>query len=248
MPRKISKRPVWLMVTILAIGFLLFYLRTWTPFMAIAGKSMEPELQVGDLVLIEQVSPKEIKEGDIIVFEVPSPVRELYNYPSIVAHRVVKINTKENIITFNTQGDNLGGPDPFTVRTGDLKGKIGRVIPYLGYPILFCQSTQGLIAISVILGLLTLNAYSEELNELRRNTHKKIFAPVIQEQTEVKEALNGFVSAMTEYAQHLASHTKAVQDLAATTADLKKVVERLEKSTRKSAQKKSTRKRKKKSG
>jgi signal peptidase I len=209
---------------------------------------MEPELNLGDLVLIEQVSPKEIKEGDIIVFEVPSPVRELYNYPAIVAHRVVKINTKENVITFNTKGDNLGGPDPFTVRTVDLKGKVGRVIPCLGYLLLFCQSTQGLIAIFIILGLLTLDAYSEELNELKRNTHKKIFAPIIQEQTEVKQALNQLASATSEYAQHLASHTKAIQNLAETAERLEKVVERLEKITRKSARKKSARKRKKKSG
>jgi signal peptidase len=230
MSRKTSK--IWLIVTILAAGFLLFYLRTWAPFMAIAGRSMEPELNLGDLVLIKQLSPKEIKEGDIIVFEVPSPVRELYNYPPIVAHRVVKINTKENVITFNTKGDNLGGPDPFTVRIVDLKGEVGRVIPYLGYLLLFCQSTQGLIAISIVLLLLTVDEYSKELNGVMRNAHKKIFAPVIEEQKETEKALNAFASAMAEYAQHLASHTKAVQDLAATTVALKRVVEQLEKSTR----------------
>jgi len=244
--RKImAKRSVWLSLIILTIGFLVFFLRTQAPFMAIAGRSMEPALHLGDFVLIEQVSPWEIKEGDVIIFEVPSPVRELYNYPSIVAHRVVKINTKENVITFNTQGDNLGGSDPFTVRTIDIKGKIGRVIPYLGYPFLFCQSTQGLIAIGVLLTLLGLNAYGRELDEARRNIHKKVFGPVIAEQEEIKQALNGFASAMTEYGQHLSSHTAAIQSLATSAEKLEKVVTKLEKSTRKSAPK---RKRKKKSG
>ena len=81
------KKTIWLIFLVLAIGFLIFYLRTWAPFMAISGKSMEPELKVGDFVLIEQVSPREVKEGDVIVFEIPTLVREHYNYPLLIAHR-----------------------------------------------------------------------------------------------------------------------------------------------------------------
>jgi len=221
------KRAIWLTFVVLVVGFLIFYLRSWAPFMGIAGNSMKPELKPGNLVLIKEISPWEIKEGDIIIFEVPSLVRETYKYPLVVAHRVIKINTKDKVITFNTQGDNLGGPDPFTVRTIDLRGGVGKGIPYLGFLLLFFQSKQGLISVAVILLLIGLGTYSLEISQLKRRVQREVFSPVLEEQQETKRALNGFTGAMTEYAKLLESHTKAVQDLAKATGKLEGVVERL---------------------
>ena len=236
------KRSIWLILTVLAIGFLIFYLRSWAPFMGIAGNSMKPELGPGDFILIEEVSPWEIKEGDVIVFEVPGLVRETYKYPLIVAHRVVKINTKDNVITFNTQGDNLGGPDPFTVRTVDLRGGVGKRIPFLGFLLLFLQSKQGLISVAVILLLIGLGTYSLEINRIKRQVQREIFSPVLEEQQETKQALNGFAGAMAEYAKHLESHTKAVQDLAKTTGKLSEVVEKLDQRLSKESEEESNKK------
>jgi signal peptidase len=223
------RQTIWLMLIVLTVGFSIFYLRTWVPFMGISGNSMKPELNPGDLIFIEEVSPQEIREGDVIIFEVPSLVRETYKYPLVVAHRVVKINTKNNVITFNTQGDNLGGPDPFTVRTVDLRGEVGKRIPFLGFLLLFLQSKQGLISVAVILLLIGLGTYSREIGLMKRRVQREIFSPVLEEQKETKQALTGFASAMAEYAKHLGSHTKAVQDLAKTTGKLVDVVERLDK-------------------
>lgn len=223
------RRTVGLTMIVLAVGFLIFYLRSWAPFMGIAGASMEPELKPGDLILIETIYSREIKEGDIIVFEVPSLVRETYKYPLIVAHRVIKINVKGDIITFNTQGDNLGGPDPFTVRTIDLRGEVGKRIPFLGFLLLFFQSKQGLISVAVILLLIGLGTYAPEIGQIKRRAQRDIFSPVLEEQQETKQALKEFASAVAEYGEHLKSHTKAVQDLAKTTGKLSEVVEKLDK-------------------
>lgn len=210
----VLKKSICLIATVLVVGFLLFYLTNWAPFIGIAGTSMEPALKSGDFVLIKQISPEEIKEGDIIIFEAPTLVRETYKYPLIVAHRVIKINSKDNVITFNTRGDNLAGPDPFTVRTVDLKGKIDKQIPFLGFLLLFLQSKQGLISMAVILLLIGLGIYGPEISQIKRRVQKEIFAPVLEQQQQTKQALDSFASAMTEYAKHLESHTKAVQDLA----------------------------------
>ena len=223
------KRAIWLTLIVLAIGFSIFYLRTWVPFMGISGNSMKPELNPGDLVLIKEVLPREIKEGDVIIFEVPTLVRETYKYPLVVAHRVIEINTKDDVITFNTQGDNLGGPDPLTVRTLDLRGGVGKRIPFLGFLLLFVQSKQGLISMAVILLLIGLGTYAPEIDQIKRRVQREVFSPVLEGQQETKQALNGFTSAMTEYAKHLESHTKAVQDLAKTTGKLSEVVEKLDK-------------------
>ena len=81
-------------------GFL--SIRGVMPFLAVFGTSMEPELQAGNLILVEEVSPSDVKVGDIIVFTIPSAVREYYNYPPVVAHRVLKVRTSETGINFRT--------------------------------------------------------------------------------------------------------------------------------------------------
>ena len=133
------KRALALIVIIAACvaGFL--SIRGTMPFMPVFGISMEPELQAGDLILIEEIAPYDVEVGDIVVFTIPSAVREYYNYPAVIAHRVIDVRTSENRLTFRTKGDN-SGEDPFTVRPQDLRGQVSKQIPYLGLPLLFFQS------------------------------------------------------------------------------------------------------------
>jgi len=37
-------------------------------------------LQAGNLIMIEQVAPSDIKVGDIVVYNVPASIREYYQY------------------------------------------------------------------------------------------------------------------------------------------------------------------------
>ncbi|MFC1932541.1 signal peptidase I [Chloroflexota bacterium] len=212
------------------IGFL--SVRGTMSFMAVFGISMEPELHAGNLILIEEISPYDVEVGDIVVFTIPSAVREYYNYPQVVAHRVIKINTSEDGVTFRTKGDN-SGEDPFTVRPQDLRGQVSKQIPYLGLPLLFFQSKQGLIFIVVALSLLVLYLYADELGKGRQMVHRGLFAPVIKESRrtsqvmtrkidKTEQALEKFASAIEVYAQHLQSHTSAVQGLSEASQGLKR--------------------------
>jgi signal peptidase I len=208
------------------------------PFMAIFGISMEPELRAGDLIFVEEVPANQIKVGDIVVFSVPPMVRDAYNYPVVVAHRVIRVNT-EHGITFRTKGDNTG-EDPFTVRAQDLKGMVSQQIPFLGFPLLFFQSQQGLIFIVIALSLFALYLYSDELSLGRKRLHNGIFAPVINEEkranrvltrkidateqrmNSTEQALEKFAAAIELYAQHLSSHTSAIQGLSEASQELKR--------------------------
>ena len=221
------------------VGFL--SIRGVMPFMAVYGTSMEPELQAGDLILIEDIDPSEVKVGDIIVFTIPAAVREYYNYPPVVAHRVQKVRELEKTegVTFRTKGDNTG-EDPFTVRPQDIRGQVSQQIPYLGLPFLFFQSQQGLIFIIISLSLLAFYLYAGEISQSRQWAHQVIFAPVIKENQRTnqlmeqrlestgkgmeftQQALNSFASAMAEYAKHLQSHTSAIQGLSEASHELKK--------------------------
>jgi len=224
------KRGMGLAILIGAVIASFFVLRGALPFIPIFGTSMEPGYHAGDLITIEPVSPREVKVGDIIVFELPGAVREYYNYPEVVAHRVIKVSAEPSI-TYRTKGDNTG-EDPFTVRAQDLKGRVGERIPYLGLPLLFLQSRQGLIFVIVALSLLAIHLYGDELGQSRKRVQRGIFSPVIDETRHTsrvmedgmkgtQRALEQFSSAMEEYAQHLKSHTSAIQGLSGASQELK---------------------------
>jgi len=225
------KRALGLILIIAAViaGFL--SIRGTMPFMPVFGTSMEPELKAGNLMLIEEISPSEVKEGDIIVFSIPAMVREYYNYPPVVAHRVIKVNTEPSL-SFRTKGDNTGA-DPFTVRACDLRGHVGQQIPYLGFAFLFLQSKYGMIFVIVALCLFALFLYANELSQARRRAQEGAFAPVLEQNRELarrqertsqmtNQALQQFAGAVAEYAKHLESHTSAIQGLSEASQDLKK--------------------------
>lgn len=233
------KRALALVVIITACvtGFL--SIRGTMPFIPVLGISMEPELHTGDLVLIKEISPSEVKVGDIIVFTIPQAVREYYNYPPVIAHRVKEVRTSEDGVTFRTKGDN-SGEDPFTVRPQDLRGEVNSQVRYLGFPLLFFQSQQGLVFVVVALCLLTFYLYANEISRGGQKLHRGIFAPVIEENQRTsrilerrmkttekgmavtQQALNSFASAIAEYAEHLKSHTSAIQGLNEASQELKK--------------------------
>lgn len=235
----IIKRTITLAAIIIVCIIAFLSIRGTLPFMPVFGISMEPVLHAGDLIIMEEVSPYDIEVGDIIVFSVPKQVREFYNYPLVVAHRVKAVRDAPTGLTFRTQGDNTG-EDPFTVRPQDIRGQVSKQIAYLGFPLLFFQSQQGLFFIVIALILLALYLYADELGRSRVFIHKSVFSPVIQESrrstqilekriensekgvTETQQALTSFASAIAEYAEHLKSHTSAIQGLSEASQELKK--------------------------
>ncbi len=232
------KRALGLIFIIVACLAGVLSMRGAMPFMPIFGSSMEPTLQSGNLLFIDPVDIGKIKVGDIIVYNVPSAIRDYYNYPPVVAHRVIKVNTDRGL-TFRTKGDNTG-EDPFAVRTGDIRGTVGTQVPYAGLPLLFLQSQQGLMFVIISLVLLALFLYTDEISQGRRKLHRVVFSPVIEEtnrnnqmltekisSTEKKmdsttQALEKFAGAVALYAQHLASHTSAIQGLSEASHELKR--------------------------
>lgn len=208
------------------------------PFTSVFGSGMEPALRSGSLLIIEPVPARDVRAGDIIVYNVPSKLRDYYNYPPVVAHRVIEVKNSPSL-SFRTKGDNTA-EDPFTVMPRDLRGTVGSQIPYLGFPLLLFQSRPSTIFTVIALVLLVLFLYGGELRRGGRLLHRGLFAPVIKEAkqsnlmltgkieaTEYKmrsteQALEKFSAAIAEYAQHLASHTSAIRGLSEASHELKK--------------------------
>ena len=85
------KRAIGLIFLTVACIVAFLSVRGTLPFMPIYGHSMEPTLHSGALMMINPIDPKDVKVGDIIVYNVPSAVRSYYNYPPTVSHRVIQI-------------------------------------------------------------------------------------------------------------------------------------------------------------
>ncbi|MDD4859846.1 MAG: signal peptidase I [Dehalococcoidales bacterium] len=233
------KRAIGLIILIAAFVMGFLSIRGSLPFMPIFGHSMEPTLHSGSLLMIEPIDPYQVKVDDIIVYNVPKLIRDYYNYPPVVSHRVIKVTNDRGVLSFRTKGDNTG-EDPFSIRPNDIRGTVGDQIPYLGLPLLFFQSQQGMIFVIIALVVLAIFLYSDELSLGQHKAHRGIFSPVIQETARTnrvlsqkmetnehkieatEQALVKFAGAIEEYAHHLASHTSAIQGLAEASHELKR--------------------------
>ncbi len=98
------------------------------PFYIIISDSMVPTLQIGDIVVIEEVQPQEIGVGSIIAFK-----PHIKTVADILVHRVTRVGFSDyGTLIYTTKGDANRLEDPFTVTYGDVQGRVLFKVPYLG--------------------------------------------------------------------------------------------------------------------
>lgn len=92
------------------------------------GFSMYPAYLPFDMLVVEDVEPEEIREGDVVVID--NTVNWL-PYKNYVAHRVNLI-MKQHDIVIGTQGDNNPERDALT-NAEEVLGRVSHHIPFVGY-------------------------------------------------------------------------------------------------------------------
>ncbi len=221
----------WLIhaIWITALSGLFIYLNIAPPFLAVASNSMEPLLSRGDLILTQSVSSDRIQVGDVIVFKVASAIQEKYGYPDTLCHRVVRINTTDGNLSFRTKGDNNASEDPFITPVDNLVGQQKSAVSWLGYGVLYAQSNQGksFLLGMIILFVLYANSgwFLTSIKKARGSvmgmsttdflkTRDELENKMDEMTDRVAQSMNGFSAAMSEYAQHISSHTGAIKSLA----------------------------------
>jgi signal peptidase I len=237
--RALSRMTVFLILSALC-GIVLYFQYFTPPFSAIPSQSMEPLLTVGDLIIVEEVVPEDIQQGDIIVVNVPKPVRDRYHYPPSIVHRVVSVKRDEHTLLFRIKGDNNSAEDPFTVVPEDIMGQVRKNIPYAGYPVLFLHSNHGFYFVisSGIIYLLyiMIGIVEQKGSSIKRKITSMFTAEIIEHTKKIEEkqertlhmvdqSLQQFSLAMNEYAKHIASHTESVKGLAASAKELEKAAQ-----------------------
>ncbi|MBR3116308.1 MAG: signal peptidase I [Bacilli bacterium] len=101
--------------------------------MTIGSNSMKPYMSKGDVIILEKLDKKEmrdLKKGDILVFR--------YN-TKIIAHRIYEVIDNGSEIMFRTKGDANDQIDNTLIREPDVIGVLRYRIRYIGLPSIWIQ-------------------------------------------------------------------------------------------------------------
>ena len=104
------------------------------------GGSMSPTLEAGDVILITEVAPGDVKVGDVITYDDR-------NATTMTTHRVVRITGTGAAPIFETIGDANASLDPVGVSADRLVGRLSARIPLVGRAIDFAGTPSGRIVL-----------------------------------------------------------------------------------------------------
>ena len=129
-----------------------------TPVVVLSG-SMEPTYKVGSIIYYKKISEKELKEEDVITFNIDNKT---------ISHRIVSIDNG----LIETKGDANNTSDVHKIRYENIKGKVGNIsIPYVGYYIKIVNDNLTLVVIVTVIILVSefLFSNTEDLNINKRS-------------------------------------------------------------------------------
>lgn len=124
--------------------------------------SMEPAINVGDVVAVQRVDPYDVEVGDVVAFQHPEGTTT-----TPIVHRVMEIRETEEGLELQTKGDNLEEEDPFVVGEEHVMGKVAYTIPKVGWLINSFRTGSRAIYVLMILGPAALLVYGEVRSLMR---------------------------------------------------------------------------------
>lgn len=150
---------VWLMVA-LAVFMMIFTIVSvstfdradrslfgYKAFIVLSDSMSKTDFNAGDLVLVKEVDPSTLKEGDIIAYT----SQNTSNYGETVTHKIRKLTTDANgepgFVTYGTTTDT---DDETVVTYPYVLGKYSSRIPKVGAFFQFLKSTPGYIVCVLI--------------------------------------------------------------------------------------------------
>ncbi|MTI66906.1 MAG: signal peptidase I [Firmicutes bacterium] len=127
----------WMITSIVSIGIIWFAVGVFPVYPSvIATGSMEPMIKPGDVILVKKIVDIEgVKKLDI------DDVIQFKRGNILISHRIKEIVEKEKEgIQYKTKGDNNSVSDSKLVKPEQIKGKIVKVVPKIGWPTLLIKS------------------------------------------------------------------------------------------------------------
>lgn len=129
---------------------------------AVISGSMQPELKVGDIIIVKQIKEDELKVGDILSFR---------KNDLIITHRVIRIENEK----ITTKGDYNNAEDSDKVSYGDIEGKVVYVIPFFGKIVFALRNKIVIIVIILLLYLIYMHSLKQQSKkQIRREKRKNL--------------------------------------------------------------------------
>lgn len=122
-------------------------------FVIVSG-SMQPDLMIGDIVIVKNCDKKDINVGDIISYR---------SGQSVITHRIVEFIESDGQTGYITKGDNNNVKDNVVVKFEDIEGKYIGKISKLGNVVLFLKNK--IVIISIILIFYLIYVHELKVNE-----------------------------------------------------------------------------------
>lgn len=116
----------------------------------VVSSSMAPAFHAGSAVVVNDVEPTSVDEGDVITFEAPGENFGGQGDVDRVTHRVVDVVEQEDGLYFQTKGDANEEVDQQLVPAENLIGRVFFAIPLIGWVLDFGGSQTGLFALVVV--------------------------------------------------------------------------------------------------
>lgn len=129
----------WMITSLVSILIIWFVLGVFPIYPSvIATGSMRPMIHPGDVVLVDKALRMEdiesLQKGDVILFQRGN---------ILISHRIVEILEEDGVPKFRTKGDSNSVEDSELVAPENIKGRVVKVVPKIGWPSLWLRSRKG---------------------------------------------------------------------------------------------------------
>ncbi len=129
----------------------------------IDGRSMEPTIPLGSVVVVEPVEPSLIRVGDIVSVQSAAS-------SAVFTHRVTRLVDEEGRRLLATKGDGNAAEDPVLVPASAAIGRVAWSAPFLGYLLAYLSLPSGTIfficlGATLIVALFVLDEWQAEIVE-----------------------------------------------------------------------------------
>ena len=119
--------------------------------------SMDPTIEVGDIVLVKRATIDVAAQNDIVSFVCIDPSQEIYG--SLVVHRVISIETVDGVLQLTTRGDANPISDTYKVTADNFIGVVDHISPSLGK--IYMNFVSSYLAIFMLVTVLILYVISK---------------------------------------------------------------------------------------
>lgn len=138
----------------------------YRPYVVLSG-SMEPYLEVGDIIVAKKVNEEQIEVNNIVTFNDEEG--------TTLTHRVVDIIIKDGKKYYQTKGDNNNSKDVGLISIEDIKGRYSFKINKVGQIITNFITPTGLILLVLIMAIIYIDTGRKNDRKVARHLIREIY-------------------------------------------------------------------------